>query len=572
MALDPFDPMNTNQTGDLSSDPNFWRNLQTFGAATMQAANTYGPNGFLTYGAGPYGAIGAGLNAATENAAKMEQARQNAALTQQQGIAARQQNMLFPFKMREMQYELQALQNRFGSLNGQQNTNPNVGQNGQGGSSAGGTTTTPNTRAEISSNQPNFDLDSTISTAAKTYNVPENIIRGVIQKESSGTGQNNPNPNDGHGYMGINPITGKQLGIDINDPVQNIMGGARYLRQLNDKYGGNWQTTLAAYNWGPNRVDGVNGDLTKMPSSVTQDYIPAVMNYQMPQQNNAPADTQTAASTQLQDQINQAKADVQKYSFPILPGDQEQLKAAEDRLTQLTKEQADLMTAGPKKESETLGGTKADAQKNWNTMFNNLPIILNRVQEMRTAAPDASFGVGVKGEEGEPGWKQEVAFQLAPISDTEKKTANANGILEQRINQGVLPEIAPVLQTGGMRGNKFLESIVAGAAGLELSADPTTKLKQIDGLEENYVNTLKSAAGQARAYGLQVPSDAQLDAMVKQYKTTPESNPAAVTAQNQEALNYKTPEDVRAAFNSKQITRKQAAMILNQQFGMALPK
>ncbi|MCB1155746.1 lytic transglycosylase domain-containing protein, partial [bacterium] len=36
---------------------------------------------------------------------------------------------------------------------------------------------------------------------------------------------------------------------------QNVMGGTRYLRQLLDRYDGNLRNTLAAYNWGPHRVD-----------------------------------------------------------------------------------------------------------------------------------------------------------------------------------------------------------------------------------------------------------------------------------------------------------------------------
>ena len=54
------------------------------------------------------------------------------------------------------------------------------------------------------------------------------------------------------------PQTAKHLGIDqleaLYDPCTNILAGAKYLRELLDRYNGNLHLTLAAYNYGPGRI------------------------------------------------------------------------------------------------------------------------------------------------------------------------------------------------------------------------------------------------------------------------------------------------------------------------------
>ena len=64
--------------------------------------------------------------------------------------------------------------------------------------------------------------------------------------------------------------TAVELGV-INpfDPVENVMAGTRYLRQLLDRYLGNTRLALAAYNWGM-------GNLEKRPDAMpkeTKNYI-----------------------------------------------------------------------------------------------------------------------------------------------------------------------------------------------------------------------------------------------------------------------------------------------------------
>ena len=120
-----------------------------------------------------------------------------------------------------------------------------------------------------------------IDRASKTYGVDRNLIKAIIMKESGGT---NRRP-DGSpirssagagGLMQITGPTAQALGIDdVDDPVQNIMGGTRYLKEQLDYFNGDIELALAAYNAGPGSVIRAGG----IPDfSETKAYVPAVLN------------------------------------------------------------------------------------------------------------------------------------------------------------------------------------------------------------------------------------------------------------------------------------------------------
>jgi hypothetical protein len=117
-------------------------------------------------------------------------------------------------------------------------------------------------------------IADSIKSAAKRYNLPEKLIASVIQAESNFQ-VNAVSPAGAQGLMQLMPATARELGVD--DPFdvrQNINGGAGYLRQMLDRFGGDLKLALATYNAGPGTVERYNGNV---PYRETQDYIERVL-------------------------------------------------------------------------------------------------------------------------------------------------------------------------------------------------------------------------------------------------------------------------------------------------------
>ena len=92
---------------------------------------------------------------------------------------------------------------------------------------------------------------------ARKHGVPEDLFLRLVQQESGW----NPSARSNKGARGLAqlmPGTAARLGVDASDPVQNLEGGARYLRMMYNTFG-SWRLALAAYNAGPAAVQKYGG-------------------------------------------------------------------------------------------------------------------------------------------------------------------------------------------------------------------------------------------------------------------------------------------------------------------------
>lgn len=113
-----------------------------------------------------------------------------------------------------------------------------------------------------------------VSAAAAAHDVPEALLRAVIEVES-GFHADAVSPAGALGLMQLMPATARSLRVaDARDPAANVDAGARYLRSLLARYGNDVPLALAAYNAGPLAVQR-SGGIPRIAE--TQAYVPRVM-------------------------------------------------------------------------------------------------------------------------------------------------------------------------------------------------------------------------------------------------------------------------------------------------------
>lgn len=114
--------------------------------------------------------------------------------------------------------------------------------------------------------------DDIIEAKARQYGLPAALVRSVIWQESRGNSRA-VSPVGAQGLMQLMPGTADQLGVkNAFDPVQNIDGGVRYLKQQISKFG--LEGGIAAYNAGPGNVMKYKG---VPPFKETQQYVKNIL-------------------------------------------------------------------------------------------------------------------------------------------------------------------------------------------------------------------------------------------------------------------------------------------------------
>ncbi len=137
-------------------------------------------------------------------------------------------------------------------------------------------------------------MDAIFSEASKKYNVPVNLLKAIGKAESN-FNASAISRSGAVGVMQLMPKTAAYLGVtDSYDATDNIMGGAKYIKELLTKYNGDTSLALAAYNAGMGNVKKYGGI---PPFKETQNYVKKVMNFMK-------EDIQTGVTTSTKPLIN----------------------------------------------------------------------------------------------------------------------------------------------------------------------------------------------------------------------------------------------------------------------------
>ena len=112
-----------------------------------------------------------------------------------------------------------------------------------------------------------------VAELAARYDLSPALIEAMVWQESRWRA-NAVSPVGARGLAQLMPGTARDLGVDPNDPFANLEGGARYLREQLDRFDGDIEKALAAYNAGPGRVMRANG-IPRIRE--TQLYVAAIM-------------------------------------------------------------------------------------------------------------------------------------------------------------------------------------------------------------------------------------------------------------------------------------------------------
>jgi len=129
----------------------------------------------------------------------------------------------------------------------------------------------------VAENNKNLPFNNEVVSAANITGIEPALIHAVIAVES----KHNPHARStkgAYGLMQLMPSTSRRFNVlDKNNPKQNILAGAKYLRELLKLFNGDIKLTLAAYNAGPTAVQRFGGKIP--PFKETVNYVPKVLKF-----------------------------------------------------------------------------------------------------------------------------------------------------------------------------------------------------------------------------------------------------------------------------------------------------
>ncbi len=131
-------------------------------------------------------------------------------------------------------------------------------------------------RAKIVFNLSESELESIINWASKKHGLEKSLIKAVIKAESNFNPQA-VSKKGAVGLMQLMPKTAYSMGVDnIRDPWLNVEAGCKYLKKMIDRFEGDLELSLAAYNAGPTAVSKYDGI---PPYKETINYVQKVIRY-----------------------------------------------------------------------------------------------------------------------------------------------------------------------------------------------------------------------------------------------------------------------------------------------------
>ncbi len=119
-------------------------------------------------------------------------------------------------------------------------------------------------------------MDEYVERFSRANDLSPALVKAIIRAESNGE-RFAVSPKGAQGMMQLMPFTSKRLKVsDPFDPVENIEGGVKYIKELFGVFRGNLEYTVAAYNAGPEAVRKYGG---VPPYKETRQYVKRVLDY-----------------------------------------------------------------------------------------------------------------------------------------------------------------------------------------------------------------------------------------------------------------------------------------------------